>query len=217
VLNPAVKSGEDKTATLNYIQMQIIKNVSSNLTSATITWTETVNPNKKCVQLDGFLSFLGIPPPYRIIIKNENNIIQAQPYLIALDSPDLEINRDDKDDRFFRIYNSPEFNIPQASGSETCDKMSNYDVGSVSGGEYVFENKMYQLVDDYKNNYESLRTEFRVPPGSEFGFGFVQSNGTVIIVGEPPKSANVHASELPIQYVEGNANILSGFINVKVW
>jgi hypothetical protein len=217
VLNPAVKGGEDKTATLSYIQMQIIENVSSNLTSATVTWTEKVNPNKKCVQLDGFLGFLGIPFPYKIIVKNENNIIQEQPYLIRLDSPDLEINRDDKDERFFRIYNSPEFDIPQASDSKSCDKMNSYDLGSVSVGGYVFEKKMYMLLDYYKNNYELLRTGFKVPQGSEFGFGFVQSNGTVIIVGEPPKSANVHVSEIPIQYVDEDVNVLSGFINIKVW
>jgi len=217
ILNPAVKSGEDKSATLSYIQLQIVKNVSSNFTSATITWTEEANPSQNCVQLNNLLGFLGIPAPYRIIVKNENNIIQAEPYLISEDSPNLEINRANTEDRFFRIYNSPEFNIPQASHSETCGGLSNYNVGSVSGGGYVSENKIYSLFDYYKNNYESLRTEFKVPPGSEFGFGFVQSNGTVILVGEPPKSANVHVSELPIQYINNEANILSGFINVKVW
>ncbi len=217
VLNPAVKTGEDKTATLEYLQMQIVKNVSSNLTGATIAWTEAVNPSDNCIQLNNLLGFLGIPFPYRVIIKNENNIILPQPYLISEDSPDLEINRATSEERFFRIYNSPEFETPSASHSGTCSGLSNYDIGSVTGGGYVFEKRMYTLFNYYENNYEMLKTEFKVPPGSEFGFGFVQSNGTVIIVGEPPKTANVHVSELPIQYINGDANILSGFINVKVW
>jgi len=217
ILNPAVKTGEDKTATLDYIQYQIMQNVSSNFTSASIGWDSTINPTGNCVQFDNLLGFLEIPPPYKIIIKNENNIIQSEPYLVADNYPDVEIIRGSADDKFFRIYNSPEFEIPEASIVEPCTKISDYEIGSVTSGGYVFEKNMYKLTDYYNNNYEWLRTEFKITPGSEFGFIFVQSNGTMINVGNPPASANVHVSEIPIQYIDDYANILSGFINVKVW
>ncbi|MDD5012563.1 MAG: hypothetical protein PHQ66_02890 [Candidatus Nanoarchaeia archaeon] len=217
VVKPVINVGEDKTATLSYIQMRIIENISSNFTSATVIWSADVNPKTECVQLVNFLGFLELSLPPRVIVKNEKNKIEKEVYLFDEVVPDLEINRDDKEHRFFRVYSSPEFNVIETLPLPKCEELTSYTIGSVTTGGYVFENKMYQMINGYRTGYEKLKTALNIPPGTEFGFDFVQNNGTIISLGEPPQTVSVHASEIPIQYIDENANLLSGFINAKVW
>jgi hypothetical protein len=76
---------------------------------------------------------------------------------------------------------------------------------------------MYSLAGQYKLNYNELKTGLKISPGNEFGFEFTLSNGTKITAMNDLPTQNIYAEDLPVQYIDGNANILSGFINIKVW
>jgi hypothetical protein len=155
-------------------------------------------------------------PPYPIIVKNETGSIQEAYSGSGGGFADLVINRDNKNNLFFEADYSSVFNGLDVNAINGCSTVTDYNISLVRTGTYVFQTNMYNLMDYYKTNYENLKKEFKVPPGNEFGLGFKQSNGTVIILGGKG-IANVYATETPVQYFDNNANIQSGFIDVEVW
>jgi hypothetical protein len=216
VIKPAVNTGEDKTTTLEYIGGKITENVSTNLTSVKMKIVSGKNPNSNCIQLQNFLAFLDIRPPYPVIVKNETGGIEEAYSGSGAAFANLVINRRNKNNLFFEIDFSPVFNGLSVNTIPSCVETRNYNISLVRTEVYVFERNMYKLIEYYKTNYEDLRNELKVPPGNEFGFVFKQSNGTVIEVGGKGV-ANIYAKEIPIQYFDDKATVQSGFINVRVW
>jgi hypothetical protein len=134
------------------------------------------------------------------------------------DGPNLYIIRNDRTKTFFKVYFSPNFTmVGSPSGSCSLVSSGSFNVGSVSTDNFAFESKINHLTSYYTSNYEKLKTELKIVPGNEFGFNFTRSDGTSVNVGAVPKTINIFTDEIPIQYVDSNANIKSGFINIKVW
>jgi len=76
---------------------------------------------------------------------------------------------------------------------------------------------MIEFIDEYEDRYESIKDELKIPPGSEFGFSLIYSNQTRIGTEQKEISTNIYSEEIPVQYVDRQANINSGFINILVW
>jgi hypothetical protein len=216
VFKPAVGQGENKQTTLQDIESRIELNVSANFTSTSVQINSSKNPGTGCIKLQNFLIFTEMNSPH-IIVKDETQALQSGYFGMGSDFGMLAIDRSNPGSLFFRVYYSPEFEeIGSTYG--TCDQVNegDYEISLTVRGRYIFEKNMYLLIDSYANDYESLKKELNVPAGNEFGFGFTQSNGTKIEAGGTGKQ-NVYSEEIPVQYIDNNANILSGFINVKVW
>ncbi|OGJ13284.1 hypothetical protein A3K82_01860 [Candidatus Pacearchaeota archaeon RBG_19FT_COMBO_34_9] len=213
VVNPIINTGEDKKATLDYLRTKIIENVTAEFISASIQLNSS-NPfstSKNCIILEGFLASTEMYYP-NIIIQDKNGYIQEA----YADFANLKINRLNKDFLFFRAYYSPEFNALGDNPSLSCYTLKDYS-GSVKADKYIFEKNMYEFIDLYRNNYENLKTQLKIPTENEFGFAFIQRNGTKIEVSQEITSKNVYADEIPIQYVNNNSNIVTGFMNIKIW
>ncbi len=214
ILRPAVNiTGADKKSIMSYLEKSLIENVSANFTSASVEINNSKNPAGTCVKLLNFLLTTDMSPP-TLIVKNETGGIQAS----NQDLFNLVIIRAERNNRFFKIYYSSEFkriNVTEAACAVLTDK--EYKMGLVKTEETIFERKLYNIIDDYRNDYERLRGELKTPPGSEFGIIFTQSNGTKIEVGNTPKSASVYAEEIPVQYIDDYANTHSGYLGIKIW
>jgi hypothetical protein len=218
VIKPAVNTGEDKSTVLEYIGQKIEENVSANLTKVGVQISSNKNPGQRCVQLKSFLAWLEIGAPYPIITRNELGQVQESYFGSGTAFANLVINRVDRNNLFFEVYFSPAFDGLEANPitAPPCAETADYNFSLSTTHVYVFERNMYNLMDYYENNYENLKNELNIPSNNEFGFGFKQSNGTVINVGERG-DANVYAKEVPIQYFDDKATLQSGFINVRVW
>jgi len=216
IVKPAINTGGDKQAILASLEMQIIKNISTNLTSASVQLNSGTNPNQNCIMLSNFLVFSELSTP-NMLIKNGANSIQQAYSNYNNQFPDIMINRQSKNDLFFKVYYSSEFN-QLGSTAISCKSLTDYNIGSVTTGGYVFETEINRFINLYNSSsYNSLKEYFKLPPGNEFGFGFIKSDGTKVDVGKAPQSVSVYTDQVPVQYVDSNANILSGFINIKVW
>ncbi|VVB82466.1 Uncharacterised protein [uncultured archaeon] len=217
VLKPGISTGQDKKTIVQYIENKIVENTSANLTSTSIVINSTQNPGDKCVIFGGFLLMIsGEIPTANIVIKNETGNLQNS----SVYATDLEINRAGIDNLFFKIYYSPEFDLLNLGlGPPDCSPITNlnYSVGIIKVDDYAFEKKFYQLIDYYNQSYDDLKRGWNIPPGNEFTFSFVQNNGTKIGIDQNISSTEIYSDEVPIQYVDNNANIQGGFIDVKVW
>jgi hypothetical protein len=215
IVKPAINTGGDKQSILSSLEMQIIKNVSANLTTVSVQLNSSTNPHQNCVKLSNFLSFSELYIP-NILIQNSANALEQSysNYDVALS--DVMINRKSQSSLFFKVYYSNEFNS-LGDTTTSCTSLTDYSIGSVTVGSYVFETEVNQFISLYNSSYDELKQYLKIPPGNEFGFGFIKSDGTKIEVGTAPQSISVYTDQVPVQYVDSSANILSGFINIKVW
>ncbi len=215
ILRPTISTGEDKRPVADNVQRMILKNISANFTSASIQVTENVPEN--CINVKNLLVIPQFNPPH-LIIKNENGITQETYTDYILGLADVMINRGNPSNTFFKIYGAKDFPVLESTDLD-CKEISDndYTIGLIKLDNYVFENRLYKLIDYYNDNYEELKESFNIPPGNEFGFDLVQSNGTLVGVRSGTISGEVYADEVPIQYIDDKANILSGFINIRVW
>jgi hypothetical protein len=228
VVNPSIKNTESKRDLLNEIGARIIDNASSDFSIISIIINESDNPSTSCVQLNEFLfsSGIGISEfseegniSARVLVKNENYQMQDT-YYDSGANLSIAINRTENSNLFFKIYHSPGFDPSEKGSISPCTPLEideDYSIGSVNSGPYVFEEKIYLLIEEYNSNYTKLKNNLKISPGNEFSFEFELSNGTKLSVEEKIPTENIYAEEIPIQYFNENATIFSGFINVKVW
>jgi hypothetical protein len=217
IVKPAVNTGENKATTLAYIKTEIMANVSANFTTTSLQISTGKNPATACIKFQNFLIFTGISTP-NIIVKNETGGIEEGYFGVGEDFGRLAVNRKNGDNVFFKVYHSPELNAIGNTLPSPCDQIDegNYGISSIRTETYVFNRSMYELIDYYKADYEKLKTQLNVPSQNEFSFSFTQSDGVTVDSGGTGKS-NVYAEEIPIQYIDSDANILSGFINIRIW
>ena len=242
VIRPTIQTGEDKKTMVGDIENAIMENLSANLTTA----TASINKNDKdpCIELGSFLldiqsSFFIDPQSsisdvyLRAIVKEgTGDIVNSA----NDDWPDLAISRKDPNNNFFfKVFFSPKFG-KLSTGQCPCGRIyffsplkcaiakGDYILGSIDTGQYIYlgqsanNDGVYSLVNYYNSNYEKLKTQLKITPGNEFWFSFIQSDGTVI--SPNPKSApqaSIYVDRTPVQYFDSNANLLSGFLEVRVW
>lgn len=223
LLAPQIIEKPEKKSTLEYVEMKIMENVSSKLTSGSVKIDSSAG-DARCLNLEKLTVLLHLDPPYSFIVKNEFNEPQTA-YVSSENSSYLEINRTNPSQLFFQIYASPHFNETPVLAVTPCTlktygleaETQEYNISTIRRGNYLFEQRIEDLANYYNNYYSDLKDEFEIPAGDEFGFSFERTDGTKIVAQQQIFSKNVYADEIPIQYVDKSANIQVGFINIKIW
>ena len=215
VVEPLVTVQKDKESLLSYLETELIERISSNLTTSSVGINKT-SP-QTCVQLGDFVN--ETEASLRLIVKNDETgeILRAN---VSQDEDDLFITKG-TESVFFKVYDSPEFEelekVTEISGCKFLKNEEGYSIGLIRTNEYLFESKIINLINEHDGGYEDLKTELKIPPGSEFGFSIAYDNVTIIGTEEKNLSINVYAEEIPIRYVDDEGNINFGFMNIKVW
>ncbi len=214
IIQPAMVSKKDKQSMLDFLEMEIAKNVSSELKIITINLTSPIS--QACINLDEEISNLGIGP--NIFVKDDSGQ-NIESYIPSGDSDDIQIDRLSISDNFFKIYYSDVF-AELNSSSSTCTNLAretNYHLGLTKTQNYTSEANILKLIGYYQD-YEKLKTDWKISNGTDFGFGFILQNGTVIETasGQEP-STSIFIKESSVQYISLDGNISLGYLKTKIW
>lgn len=222
IINPVVNTGEDKEALLEYVEDKILENISSNLSIISLTINEASNPGTTCIELEKFFTLSASTPNSGILVKDEDNQIQT-PYYNEEYLDDIKVNRANSDITFLKFYISNRFDNAQDTSPEcTAIDEDGYNISLVSKLNYIFEEDLNNLVEYYNNEsdkfYQDLKNRFVIPNSTDFAVSFRLSNGEELVAEkEIPSKVNVYVKETPMLYVNGNADVMSGFIKIKIW
>ncbi len=91
------------------------------------------------------------------------------------------------------------------------------EVSLVRTYDFVFETEVINLISEYNSNYITLKDELNILPGHDFSFNFIYNDGTLIEPNEKNVKKSVYVKEVPIQYIDKNAIINFGVMNLKIW
>jgi hypothetical protein len=174
-----------KRILLDYLQVELLKQFSSNLTTVIIS-----AESDECLVIEN--DELGIESFEGLVAKDENNEIID----FELSSDKEKSYLKSKNQTFFKIYYAGEDFIPKSK--QVNDDCGSAEIKFAKTNKYVFETKVNQTADSYKQDYEALKKELNVPPGIDFGFSFTVSTWNVSERrgnGEPPLASKPVISE----------------------
>ncbi len=213
ILQPSIKVKQDKENLLKNLKTELTEKFSADI--GVITFVINITTNEECVNLEGMVSQL---PNSHIVIKNESSDVVTA-VIDGGDSNNLLLDRSGTGNNFFKIYHSDEFAGLVTDEINPCDDVSEdkYVFKSIDTGEEIFYSKINETKEEYEADYVQLKDELNIPGGSEFSFIFKGEDGSVIATDEKNVSTSVYAEQVPILYVDNEANIKSGFLIIRVW
>jgi len=218
IVTTKVEKNKDKDTTLEYIEMRILKNTSYPLTTAIVNITLTEG-DSNCVELKDLFIYLNATS-YGGIIKDYLNNLQNS-YIDNVDiQKNLKIDRTDPTENFFELSLSPAFEKLDPNTEITCTTKINptgYKFLAIRKDNiYTFESEFLKLNESYFKDYEELKKELFVPEDNDFVFEFEKSDGELIKPTKNLTARNIYSDEIPIQYIDTDGNIQSGFLRVKI-
>jgi len=213
-MQPAIKLNQDKQYILDYLKIQLPNEFSGNLISSSIKIKDNATLDSNiCFEINSSISN---PDKLGVIVKDKaGKIITAKLNLNGLLSIDNSGELSETNN-FVKAYYSKEFS---SSGTE-CGSLidpSNYTVSSSTATGYAFEKKIIETINNYTLNYDGLKKELNVPEGTDFSFRFIYANNSEIKTPAKNISTDVYSETSPIIYVNNQANISTGLININVW
>jgi hypothetical protein len=212
IIGPSVTTQKDKEGIIDNIEFNIIENISSDVKIITLNISTTT---QDCIELDEEIINLEIGP--NIVSKGKMGD-SLNCYISSADPNNLKIERKSISDNFSKIYYSDAFPSITTS-SLSCQLLVrgiDYELGLTKTDKYLFENKMVDLIGQY-NDYDEIKTNFKIPKGVNFGYGIELSNGTTFETEVKNISTNIYIRRTPIKYMNSEGNISMGFLKIKVW
>ena len=209
ILGSPLKLPSNKEPLIDYLNVEMFKRFSANLTILTITPGNTGASD--CIRINN--NDLEFQDLYAVV-KDKNGVsVSSKPDK----GPTLDIDLSGEKD-FFRIYYSEE--ILTSSGNPTCNSpyiLVTEDISSIRESQYFYKKKITDFIDTYDSEYDNYKILLNLPLDNEFGLSFNDSNGDTITKGDTDSAVDIFSREIPIQYFDESANINSGFINIRVW
>jgi len=209
ITEPLTRVERGKQDLLKFLKVELINEFSADMTTETILIKKSV-PN--CVKIDTEDGSNLIT-----IAKNEETGKVLESYFNG-DEVQIKIGSATQ----IKVYYSDKFfKGEELSG---CNNLLNegvdFDFGLIRTLEYVFNSSIVNFSDyiSIPENYEAIKEKFNIPSSDNFGFIFEDGDRNVIVQTEEKEvSTDIYVEEVPIQYVDNEANIKPGFLKIKVW
>jgi len=207
ILEPNFKIKGAKTSTLETLEASIIDNLTINVEVIDVQFE--VNP-ANCAQIQNTGSWL---PKKHLSVKDSTGYRSFHKNNSA-----LEILYVNGPGTFFKIYAHDDiesFELPSSCVNIVDPTM--YNVSLIKSIEYISERRIAVLANSYNTNYDSLKTQLKIPKDSDFGFTFTFWNGTDIRSGENESSTQIFSSTESVVVMDSLGNITIGKLNTRIF
>jgi hypothetical protein len=145
----------------------------------------------------------------KMIIKNQNERVNSE---VKNNKISIESSGN-----FYYIYFSNILN-PISTSLTGCIELneSDYQLGMLSNIQAYDISKFNELKLSYNSNYEGLKQSLGL--ANNFGFIIKDTSGAEIINAvKKPENVNIKASEIPIQIVNSDADIIPMILSIQAW
>lgn len=226
ILTPPTQTQKGKEFLVDYLKAIFIDKFKvDGLTTMTITISPaTGGGNQDCVKLTGgsakssLESLETANTPLKIIDKNKE-VIGYREHGGQL----LFGVIDNSYEGILKVYyGSYVSSSPEYTGNPNC-KNVNADTEQIKTETAIFQPKIVEIKNqydaDYPAGYEQLKMDLGFPETSDFWFNFTYADGTSVwpTNNRNIPNTNVYVGEIPVQYVDNDANKQVGFVTIKVW
>jgi len=216
ITQPVTKVKRDKLDLLEYLKVELLNKFSDDLTKVVVSFTE--GRLATCVKFKLFDEELqGLEAVVKRVDANE---IETSIKSSVDDKKNTIIHTGETTSKKLNFYYSLWF-ISEAQAPCSTPEEREYKIELYRTTKNIFENKIINIGNEIKSSseyYEELKDELGIGLDDNFGFNLTDCNknsiaGTI----EPDISIDIYSEEIPIQYIDSEANIKPGFLTIRVW
>lgn len=228
ILGTKIQSQTSKQNILDELRMKILIEdfLSSSVEILTINYIAgSPGGVKNCIQFNvvstNLDDIINDDTKNHLKIKNENGDFLNYQFL-GEGAKNLRISPvDSEQDTILKVYYSEDITSTETSLSN-CKHIDDDKIvrGQIKTESIIIESNIISLIERYNTDCgETLKTELGVPEGSDFIFSFEFADETIIkpTCREIPNTLNIYAARIPVIYLDEDANILLGYVTIKVW
>jgi len=199
MIYPVTKTQKDKEFILDYLKTAFVEKISEDLTIVSVKVSEIED---SCFTIDK--KWTGWT-----VVKDEGEIKFNSHSDSSSSEGEIQIQGSEG---FYKIYLSEKFE--NGNSISECGK-SVYEIGLVNEERYVFVGNIQELQNfcNGVGDYENLKQELNIPEDTEFCFLFEDISSCP----EDFPTTNIYSEDVPIVWFDKDADINSGFINIKIW
>jgi hypothetical protein len=214
IAQPNIETNQNKQDLLDYLKIELDKNLSTELEITTFSLSSPVSGN--CIKFRKLIEIY-LDGNKRIIVRNMNKKILNSS--VSPNSKDLFVQRENINDDIIKIYCSEEIDELPTKVIAPCEEIisnQNYTLKSVIKQNKISEKKIISLLDDYSNDYEQLKIDLNLPNSIDFGLMFEYENKTEIGTPKKDNKENIYFEKYPIEYFNDSYEIKFGFLTINV-
>ncbi len=210
ITEPLTTVERGKQDLLKFLRVELINEFSADMTAETIIIKNTTVPECVMINTEDASNLV-------TVAKNEETGETLDSYF---DGDKIKIKRNGAVQ--IKVYYSKKFiNGQDISGcNNPITEGKDFDFGLVRTLKYVFNSSIVNFSQyiSTSENYDAIKARFGIPASDNFGFVFEDGERNIIVqTQEKEVSTDIYVEEVPIQYVDNEANIKPGFIKIKVW
>ena len=206
VLVPTTKI-QDKPLILEKVADNLLKNISSEMITLTISIFPEFEFNSECVSISDSELISRLKKGF--VVKSNEKILDYQSSTV------FKIKNENK--RFLKIFSSDSFE-DKTRYLGSCESIDdNFEINSVKIENYSFEKKITLLFEFYEDNYAGLKTNLEIPEDVEFEFDFYDDKENVTATKNTTALTNIYSKKISVQYINNSASLVSGEINLRIW
>ncbi len=213
IIQPATIQARDKQYILDYLKLNLAEDSTIEITSVTIEVEDT--GSKNCVNLQNIDEAI-IPSELfgNLVFKNSSGDV----LVYEIQGQGIEVGTGTNYAGIITVYYSPDI-IGEQGSLGGCNPHSDPQ-GVIKTYTEITEEKLNALSNLYTFDYEGLKAMFGIPDDTDFNFYILNSEREVVISAknsEIPSNTNVFVEETPLQYMNGDGNVVFGFLKLEVW
>lgn len=198
IVEPVLKTQNNQDLVVENIENQVMKQLKENLTLVLIHLDNTncvhFVPNSVVDNIDD-LDMIAKDP--------DNNILPSVKTSFL-----VEIGGSSKN--YTKVYFA-KANFTDSGGPSGASNNAN--ISSVIVKKEVFEEKIVKAINDFEN----FKQLIELSSNNDFALEFEMANTTIIKTEEKNVSFDIYAKEIPINYIDPNADKLPGILRIKIW
>jgi hypothetical protein len=209
ITEPATRVSKDKLDLLEYLKTELLNEFKEDLSTLTIDLNES-----GCVIFEEFDAELR---GQGVVAKDDTGNLLGAHHQI-----DGKTEISGSEEGILKLYYSEEFSNGTDLGcTKTITSPVDYEIKIFRTTQEIFNSTIIRISENINENityYKELKEKLGAAFDDEFGFTFSDGEGDVIVsANEKNVSVDIYAEEIPIQYLDNEANINPGFLSVRVW
>ena len=211
-IEPAIKVQKEKDSLLDFVETEIINNVTRRVVTSFIEVYDTASSG--CIKIE---PVSGVDSSYVIVKNSTGKLLDSYgwdgSFVYASRGGDslLKMFFLDKD----KNTEPPE---GECENLENLEEGIDYNITYTRTNQHIYESAIIHIIDQYNTgDVDSLKEYFNIPTGSEFGLAFKNYEGGGNSTNEANISSNVYSKEINIEYLDKHAEEKSGSLSVRVW
>ena len=200
---PGLIPQKDKTLAMEQLKIKLPESFSADLTEISLLLIAA--PGGDCAEINHFAGFETL----NYIVKDKNkNPIGSSSLGVLLEMAFTG-------DTFYKLFYSEEpfDNFPRSGDCETTA----YNIESSKTSKKVFETTIVEFIGIYNDDYEDLKESLNIAFETDFSFKFTDKGELVVGPDITDKTLEIYVEEIPLEYVDAEANLNPGILTISVW